>query len=88
MTQGVLTGVWTPGSVLYMETTAAAVTRIALAKSNGRVSVSANGVALGTVKNGGDIVRNAEKILKAHDILRATGYSLQDGALVAGGVQV
>ena len=71
-----------------METTTAAVTRIALAKSNDRVSVTANGVILGTVKNGGDFVRNAEKILKANGVLRATGYRLQDGDLVADGVQV
>jgi hypothetical protein len=63
------------------------VTQIALAKTGGRVSVSANGVILGTVKDGGHIVRNAEKILKANGILRATGYSLQDGNLIANGVQ-
>ena len=64
-----------------------AVARIALGPSNGRVSVSSNGVVLGTVKNGGEIVKNAEKILRAHRILRATGYSLQEGMLVALGVQ-
>lgn len=71
-----------------METKTATLTQIALAKSNERVSVTANGVILGTVKNGGNFVRNAEKILKAHGILRATGYRLQDGSFVADGVQV
>ena len=88
VTPGVLTGVWTPGSVLCMETRTATLTQIALAKVDGRVRVTANGVTLGTVKNGGNFVQNAEKILKAHGVLRATGYRLQDGDLVADGVQV
>jgi len=60
---------------------------ITLSQTASRIAVIVNGQTLGTVKDGGQIVKNADRILKAAKVLRATGYSLgEDGVLVASGV--
>lgn len=62
---------------------------VTLAPLDGRVGVTAGDELLGTVKDGGQIVRNAEKLLRAAKVFRTTGYDLNaDRALVAAAVRV
>jgi len=66
-----------------MNTTQTATT-VTLSPVAGRVAVTANGRQLGTVKDGGQIIRNAERILRAAGIVRTAGYDLDaDRNLVA-----
>ena len=51
--------------------------------NNGRVAVACNGETLGTVKNGGNIVRNADRILTKAGFFRSEGYRAIDGVLTA-----
>jgi hypothetical protein len=62
-------------NVLYMNTTQTPTT-VTLSRVAGRVAVTAAGRNLGTVKDGGQIVRNAERILRAAGIVRTGGYDL------------
>lgn len=56
-----------------MNTTQTATT-VTLSLVAGRVAVTANGRQLGTVKNSGRIIANAERILRAAGIVRTDGY--------------
>lgn len=50
----------------------------------GRLDIIAGETRIGSVKDGGQIVRNAEVVLKANGYLRSTGYDLDaDRRLVA-----
>ena len=51
-------------------------TTVTLSLIAGRVTVSAGGRQLGTVKDGGQIVKNAERILRAAGIVRTEGYAV------------
>lgn len=56
-------------------TNTAAIT-VTLSPEAGRIAVRFEGELLGTVKDGGHIIRNAERVLKAAGIIRTTGYDL------------
>lgn len=68
-------------------TTSPEIVTVAIAPSTdipGRLDVIAGDTRIGTVMDGGQIVRNAERVLKANGYLRSTGYDLDaDRRLVA-----
>lgn len=49
---------------------------LVLSQDGGRVAVTVDGNVLGTVKDGGHIVRNVDRVLRNHDILRTSAYSV------------
>lgn len=55
---------------------AAATRTVVLAPADGRVAVILDGQVLGSVKDGGNIVRNADRVLSDHGARRMSGYSL------------
>lgn len=59
---------------------------ITLAQSMDRVAVIVNGDVIGSVKDGGHIVRNADRMLTLNGFRRLSGYSLNaDRQLTATG---
>ena len=72
-----------------MNTTTAAPLTVTLSAEAGRVAVRFEGELLGTVKDGGHIVRNAERVIKAAGVIRTTGYNLdEDRNLVATAIRL
>lgn len=58
--------------------TAAGSLTATLSPEAGRIAVRFEGELLGTVKDGGHIIRNAERVLKAAGVIRTTAYTLDD----------
>jgi hypothetical protein len=52
------------------------------------IEVSYNGQALGVIKDGDNLVKRAERVLRSAKVFRFGGYSIREGVLVADAAQV